>query len=132
MNITEKAKYCRSFFELKEVTRNGEKKSIYINKDHENETITDLCRSAHENGEILPDDFRYSKIVDTLDMIINREPETEEEAHDYILEMEADIYTSDLTAWLNSSNNRVYYLTEALEQFECKDGFNALAMAQSI
>ena len=43
---------------------------------------------------------------------------------------EADVYTSNLTAWLNARNDHVYYLTEALEEMEIKNGFQALMAAQ--
>ena len=39
------------------------------------------------------------------------------------------VYTSDLTEWLNTSNNYVYYLTDAIIEFEAADGFEALAVA---
>jgi len=42
---------------------------------------------------------------------------------------ETDIYTSDLTEWLNESENNVYYLGEAIEE-GAEDGFKALSMAQ--
>ena len=43
---------------------------------------------------------------------------------------ETDIYTSNLTEWLNSSNENVYYLTDALQDCGEKDGFKALQLAQ--
>lgn len=43
----------------------------------------------------------------------------------------ADDYTSNITDWLNSNNENVYYLTEALEQ-DIQDGFDLLAEAQRI
>ena len=39
------------------------------------------------------------------------------------------VYTSDLTEWLNTSNNYVYYLTDAISEFGARDGFEALAFA---
>lgn len=49
-----------------------------------------------------------------------------------IFEMEADVYTSDLTAWLHQHPAHVDYITEALEEFggDFSDGFALLAMAQ--
>ena len=44
--------------------------------------------------------------------------------------IEADIYTSALTEWLNESNSNVYYLTEVLEEYNPEDGFILLAEAQ--
>ena len=42
-----------------------------------------------------------------------------------------DDYTSNITSWLNSNNEYIYYLTEALE-YGIKDGFQLLQQAQSI
>ena len=44
---------------------------------------------------------------------------------------EVCVYTSDLTEWLNSHNENVYYLNDVLEENEIKDGFNLLTIAQS-
>ena len=129
--ISKKAEYFKSFFELKDVpeTRSATGK-IWINKDHENQLVTDLCFSAHSNGEMLPDDFVYTQIVDALDIFC--ECENEERARERIYEIEPDCYTSDLTEWLHSNNNRVYYLTQALEEMGITDGLQALAAAQQL
>ena len=82
-----------------------------------------LIFTAHDG--MLPDDYRYKFIEDALEIIA--------EADDNSLdcpEIEADSYTSELTKWLHSRNDRVYYLTEALEEYEIKDGFQALQEAQ--
>ena len=75
---------------------------------------------------MLPDDYRYKFILDALEIIANSDQEAE---LDYP-EIEADIYTGDLTAWLHSRNDRVCYLTEALEEYDIDDGFWALQEAQ--
>lgn len=41
-----------------------------------------------------------------------------------------DVYTSNLTEWLNDNPNNVYYLTEAREETEETDGFKLLQIAQ--
>jgi hypothetical protein len=74
--------------------------------------VTDLCLAAHNDGEILPDDWRYQAIVDALDMLEERKDW--EEALD---EWEPDIYTSDLTAWLASATWRVAYVDEGTTGF---------------
>ena len=56
------------------------------------------------------------------------------ESVDYVVECINDfhhelVYTSDLTEWLNTSNNYVYYLTDAIIEFEPEDGFCALSSA---
>ena len=40
-----------------------------------------------------------------------------------------DIYTTDLTKWLNDNINNVYYLEDAIKN-GAEDGFNALQVAQ--
>lgn len=46
--------------------------------------------------------------------------------------LEAEIYTSDLTAWLAESNYHIEYLDQALEEFGSKDGIQALQIANSV
>ena len=85
----------------------------------------DIIHKAH--GDKLSDDYVYEFVYDTLCVLCECEEGQEEEC---IYEMKADCYTDNLTAWLHSRCDRVYYLTEALEEFGCKDGFEALTIAQ--
>ena len=96
----------------------------YICKKIDIKWQKDIIWKAHDDK--LPDDYIYEFIQEALDLFADCTGD-EEEA---IYEIEADCYTSDLTKWLNSRNDRVYYLTEALEEFEIKDGFQLLAVAQ--
>lgn len=109
--------------EQKERT-NGDK--YYCNKK-QIEWQTKIIRKAHE--EALPDDYKYEFINDALCALTDCTPGEEEEA---INEIEPDCYTSNLTGWLHSRNDRAYYLTQALEEFDSKDGFQALSIAQQI
>jgi len=43
---------------------------------------------------------------------------------------EVSVYTSDLTEWLTSNNNNVYYLSEVGEEYGETDGFKLLAQGQ--
>lgn len=47
------------------------------------------------------------------------------------IELEPDVYTSDLTEWLNEDIKNVYFLSEALQEFNPIDGFKALSQAQA-
>jgi hypothetical protein len=118
--VNELAKEALGWF-ITDTRDNGEKfvKTKYGRPDW----LKTLIFTAHDG--MLPDDYRYKFIEDALEIIA--------EADDNSLdcpEIEADTYTSDLTAWLNSRNDRVYYLSEALEEYEIKDGFRALQAAQ--
>jgi len=109
--------------------RNDE--TIYYHlKDGHPEWMTDVVFAVHEDK--LPDDTTYKFISEALDIICELEDDTNvDEIHETIFEhTEPDVYTSDLTAWLGARNDHVYYLTEALEEMDIKDGFQALSYAQ--
>jgi len=105
-----------------------EERKIWVSK-HDNplweEWVKDMVFNAHD--DMGPDDYKYKFIVDALETL--SECETEEQADERRCEIEADIYTADLTAWLASNINRVYYLEEAIKN-GATDGFSLLAMAQ--
>lgn len=96
---------------------------IYMKKDAE--WIKEMVYKAH--GGETPNDYTYQFIVDSLDAI--RLHEEQEESSEAI---QADIFTSYLTRWLDSANSRVGYVTQALEEFTYKDGFELLSNAQLI
>jgi hypothetical protein len=99
-------------------------------KDGRPEWLQDLAYAAHDNGDIWPDDWRYEFIEEALDALADADPDADPE--EVLYEIEPDIYTSDLTRWLDSSNSRVFYLTEVLEEFGGDlDGFQLLSMAQA-
>jgi hypothetical protein len=88
--------------------------------------LKDLVREAHR--DMLPDDERYRFISDAFTIIAESEDEDEFMER---LDSDVDVYTSDLTGWLHSRNDRVYYINEVIEEWgEVDDGFKLLAMAQ--
>lgn len=87
--------------------------------------VNDMVREVYDN--FMPDDARDAFIRDALLLMAGA---YEDDLYDTVSEVEADVYTSTLTAWLHSSPSRVYYLTEVLEEYEPRDGFEALALAQ--
>ena len=120
--ISEFAKELQGMF-ITDTRDNGEKFIKTI--DNRPEWLQELIREAH--GDMMPEDYKYQFVSDAIDYIADNG--NDEELLDYP-EIEPDCYTSDLTAWLNSDNRRVYYLTEVLEEMDIKDGFQALAAAQ--
>lgn len=110
MNANEmlvKAKLARSFF-IRKTRDSGE--SFTCTKDETPDWVTDLCHDAH--NEMLPDDFVYSTIEDSLDAIIEAGGDEVE-----AIELECDIYNRDLLAWLASHSSRVDYTDQAAEEF---------------
>lgn len=104
MTIEEQAKNALSFF--KSVNRRSE--SIWRLKDGTPKWVRDLVFKAHESGQILPNDYRYAYIVESLRLIGEGEEEPE---------FEADVYTFDLFAWLASNIRRQYYCDEAIQNY---------------
>ena len=117
--VNELAKEALGWF-IVDTRDDGEK--FTKTKEGRPEWLKTLIFTAHDG--MLPDDYRYKFIEKALELIADQDADL-----DYP-EIEADIYTSDLTKWLNSRNDRVCYLTEALEQYEIDDGFWALQEAQ--
>lgn len=104
--------------------RNDETKFCKL-KDDSPAWMTEVIYKAHEDK--LPDDTVYRFIEKAVDAIAEADPASIEDA---IFEIESDVYTSDLTEWLNERNDHVCYLTEALINGDHKDGFELLASAQ--
>lgn len=97
-------------------------------KDDSPEWMTTVCRRAHDDARLLPDDWRYSFIEEVVDALAEHE-----DVDDARSRLEPDIYTHDLTAWLHSLIGRVYYLDEALTEFGgFSNGFQLLAAAQML
>jgi len=119
--VSELAKEALEWFETG--TRDSGEEFVKT-KDGRPEWLTNLIFTAH--GGMVPDDHRYKFIKDALQYISDQDEDADLDCP----EIKADIYTSDLTKWLHSRNDRVYYLTEALEEYEIKDGFQALYLAQ--
>lgn len=78
------------------------------------EWMTTVCHEAH--GDMFPDDWRYQFISDAVDIIA--EADDLDEARS---EIEADIYTYQLTAWLASRNDRYSYCDQYMEEMGASD-----------
>jgi hypothetical protein len=123
--IQELAQMYSAMF-VRKTRDNGD--TFYCASDDADENLISIIHAAHNDREMLPDDYHYEFTKDALDAL--SENEDIDDARQSATE--ADSYTSNLTKWLNSRNDRVYYLTEALEEFGCKDGFQALSTAQTL
>jgi len=118
-SIKDLASHFEGFF-IKKQRDNGE--DFWIVESAPDE-LKELIRDAHE--DMFPDDYKYEFIREAL-----LDFASYEDIDSAIDNIEADPYTAGLTHWLASDINRVYYLTEAIEQYEPKDGFQVLTLAQ--
>lgn len=88
--------------------------------------MTTVCRKAHDDANILPDDWRYEFIEQAVDALAEHE-----DTDDALDALNADVYTHELTGWLHSRTNRVFYLNEVLAEYgTMKDGLLLLSAAQ--
>jgi len=103
--------------------------SIYYSLKERIEWQSDIIHGAHLDR--MPSDDIYERINDILSALADMDDDaTEDEASDRMYEIETDVYTSDLTAWLHSDNRNVSYLEEA-QACGVTDGFQLLTMAQA-
>ena len=120
-------KYLNQF----ETKKRGEE-TIIVFKDNVDPELKNSVFKAH--GDRLPDDWIFDIYHSILGCLADYDIESIDdidENRSEIVDGLVDVYTSDLTSWLNNDNRNVYYLTEAQEEYgEEKDGFNLLMMAQ--
>ena len=127
MTIQQKA---QEYYNQFETQKRGEDPIVVFK--NESEDLKDSVYKAH--GDRLPEDWIFSIYHSILGSISDYEIEDEDdlqEKRSEIVDGLVDVYTSDLTAWLNSNNNNVYYIEEAQKEYGMQeDGFKLLAMAQ--
>jgi hypothetical protein len=75
--------------------------------------LVDLAQTAHDG--MMPDDYKYEYIVDSLALI------SEAEDNDYLYELdsnlEPDVYNRDLLIWLSSNLNRAEYIDAYVQEY---------------
>src|SRR5690606_848180 len=121
MSIQNLAKKALEYFVLKERS-DGE--AFWTVKEHAPLWIRDLCFKAHDNGEILPDDWRYRFIVESL--------ETLSECEDpYDVYIETYTHSGELLRWFASSLARLQWVEEAVEGMDWGDRFDMLLALQA-
>ena len=96
---------------------NGDK---YVYAPDAPQWVTDLCLAAHDAGGMFPDDWRYEFIHSALGAITDAGENAD--AGDTCWEFgEPDVYTSELTSWLSSRNDRYAYCDEAAAEGLAED-----------
>jgi hypothetical protein len=87
--------------------RNDGQEYVHL-KDGRPDWLQDLCHEAH--GDMMPDDWRYEFIENAIDALAeNDDPDD--------INLEADIYTHDLTTWLGSRADRFAYCEDAVKEY---------------
>jgi hypothetical protein len=128
MNMQKKIDYYINQFETK---KRGED-TITVFKDNATQELKNSVYKAH--GDRLPTDWIFDKYLEILEDLSNYTINSIDDVEEYrseIVDGLVDVYTSDLTSWLNSSNYNVYYIEESQKEYGAQeDGFKMLSMAQ--
>jgi len=131
MNIAQLAQKFACQFQTK--IRDNEEKSVYLClADDAAQEVKDLVYIIHENGDIVPDDYKYQFIVDALHLLKEaEEPEffAEEDLEELEERLEADTSIHQLFSWASSHACRQQYLDNSLE-LQPNNFFNLLSYAQ--
>lgn len=135
---TELIKQLNHFNEVEYIKVNGTEKERLIFKNDEVFKVF----GEKDTGVLNPfNDYSYNWLHDFLNDFTDyiessKEKDISQDIDNFrdnineYIDNRTEVYTSNLTAWLNSNNNNVYYLTEVLEENEVKDGFQLLQLAQ--
>jgi hypothetical protein len=127
MTIQEKAEQLSKLMGTK-TKENGETIIIITAEDgtEDYETMLNLTFKVSEATNLSMDSV-YSFTYEALQAYADAD---DKDIDDVAFNLEADVYTGALTAWLSENVNHVYYLTEALQEYQPTNGFSALTLAQ--
>ena len=85
---------------------------VFLGDAAKNQWMRDVIQAVH--GDKLPDDTTYRFIERCADAIA--EADQGAEPLDSIYELEADIYTHELTGWLHARADHLTYVDEVIEE----------------
>lgn len=123
--IRELASQLYDAFETK--TRdNGD--SFVCLKNGSPEWMTDVCRAAHDGGNMMPDDFRYSLIKESAGAIHDAGDSTDLDDAYAEFSDAVEVYTSRLCAWAASHSYRSGYCDDAMVEYGKPESLSQLLM----
>lgn len=96
-------------------------------KDNDDELAESLAWDVHEQGKMLPDDYRYQFMMDSLEAFAKHD--SIEDAWEYLDSCVA-VYTRKLLEWVESDLSRLSWVDEAVENNGYESLARALAMGQ--
>lgn len=127
MNLNQKIK---SYSEMLIEDTKSDKVTKFIRcSDDATQELKDAVHNAH--GDRMPSDWIYQKFSDILGTLVDYEIKTIDDLQDNrseVVDRLVDVYTSDLTEWLNQSPYNVYYIDEAVKELGATE--NVLGQAQ--
>lgn len=100
--------------------------TFYCLKDGSPEWMTDAIRAAHDDANMLPDDWRYAAIREAANSIEDADETDDFEDASREFADSVDSYNADLLAWCASNLSRMAYCDEAMEEFGKPDDLATL------
>jgi len=110
-NMTTKQQLAGQLREALTLKTRDNGQTFWALKDNAPEWMTDAIRACHNNGDKLPNDWRYSFVVDAACAL------AEAQDWDDLPYPEPDIYNHDLIRWLGEFPNAASYCDEARAEF---------------
>ena len=107
---------------------------VILDDDKKEEWMTEVIHEVHKALDyFMPDDTCYRFIERVAGELREGDGEADEDdLREMVCEIEPDIYTHNLTTWLNARNDHIYYLNQAQEMGLELDGFQLLTYAQKM
>lgn len=120
---------AKQMHESLERRESGDKRQEYFLKEGSPQWMRDVVFAASDNTSFYT---VYDFVNEAVGVIADCEDD-EDEIRDAINEIEADVYTAELTAWLAENVNHVNFISDVLSEFgeDIGDGFQLLAAAQA-
>lgn len=120
---------------LTTTTRHNGDEIIVLDDEKKEDWMRDIIHEVHTSMDqgFLPDDTVYKFINRVLGDLMEADEDSDgDDLREMLFEIEPDVYTSDLTAWLNARNDHVQYINRVKEEFGegLDDGFQLLSAAQ--
>lgn len=93
------------YAQFEQRTRDNGRK-FWVLKDGKPDWMQELCHEAH--GDMMPDDWKYEFVLEAVAALSDADDPDD-------VQLEADIYNSDLLQWLASHLERAGYVDEAVD-----------------
>ena len=87
---------------------------FYIRKDDAPEWVREIIKETHDNGDMLPDDYKYQFVVDALEALADSDDVDNARS---IMHDGVDITTSRLLHWVQSHGYRKAYADDHIQEF---------------
>ncbi len=120
-SLKDAAKEFHSYFEI---AQRADNTSFIRLREGSPDWAVQIVRQAH--GDMMPDDYRFEYAMIAAEMLWNYDDPDD-------VELQPDVYTSDLLDWLRSRNDRTTYIDDAIRDYGKAEQFDQdMMIAQTL